>query len=258
MKKNRQKVWVIVLALLLCVCLLALGGVWLYRSLLPASDGSATVSDNVITPEKEPSSAPANAPASSPEEKPAGSSTEPIGETAAKKEDALSLYRRHEEANRPFRAENLFPGDTETRLYSVRVSYHDTVTVRFHADIRPGSEKLAEVLRVRVALGEETLYDGLMRDMPESLNRTLSSEQTAVEILDYEITAYLETSVGNDYMDRELTADFRWWVEESGNLDPSPSTSDRIPLYAAFGAAAAACGGGVLLIVRRRRKEEEK
>ena len=258
MRKNRQKVWVIVLALLLCVCLLALCGVWLYRSSLPVSDGSATVSDNVITPEKEPSSVPTDASASSPEEKPASGAAETIRETAVQKEDALSLYRRHEEATQPFRAENLFPGDAETRLYSVRVSYHDTVTVRFHVDIRPGSEKLAEVLKVRVALGEETLYDGLMRDMPESLNRTLSSEQTAVEILDYEITAYLETSVGNDYMDRELTADFRWWVEETGNLDPSPSTSDRIPLYAAFVAAAAACVGGVLLIVRRRRKEEEK
>ena len=121
----------------------------------------------------------------------------------------------------------MFPGDSIINNYCVKVSYKNTITVRYHADIKPGYEKLAEVLKVKVNLINkgEILYDGLMKDMPEALKHTLTSKASDREALYYEITAYLDTKVGNEYQNKDLVANFQWWVEETGNLEP-PKTGD--------------------------------
>ncbi|MBM6919827.1 LPXTG cell wall anchor domain-containing protein [Phocea massiliensis] len=154
----------------------------------------------------------------------------------------------------------MFPGDSETKYFRVRVSYHDKITVHYKATIRPGYEKLAEVLKVRVKLLStgETMYDGLMRDMPESLTHKFASQKSTTDELYYEITAYLDTSVGNDYQNNDLIADFKWWVEETGNLDDSPQTGDtsNILLWAVL--AAGSLGMIIILLVTRRRKEDEE
>lgn len=138
----------------------------------------------------------------------------------------LELYRDHADESTPFQVENMFPGDTETKTDLLRVSYSGSVTVHFHADIRPGYEKLAEVLKCRVSVDGEQLYDGLMRDMPASIDRTLPQSTGATAELTWVIDAYLETSVGNDYMEQSLKADFVWWVDASGGSD-RPVDPDR-------------------------------
>lgn len=152
----------------------------------------------------------------------------------------------------------MFPGDSETKYFRVRVSYHDKITVHYKATVRPGYEKLAEVLKVRVKLltTGETMYDGGIADMPESLTHKLASQKSTTDELYYEITAYLDTSVGNDYQNKDLIADFKWWVEETGNLDHAPQTGD--PSNILLWAVLAACSGSmmILLLVVRRRKEE--
>ena len=179
------------------------------------------------------------------------------GNGSSQKDPSLQLYNKQPTDNTPFRVTNMFPGDQETKNFRLQVSHHDKVTVHYHADIRPGYEKLAEVLKVRVVLqttGEE-LYNGLMRDMPASLDHVLNaSGQTTDELL-YEITAYLDTSVGNAYQNKDLIADFRWWIEgeEVKNLGPAPKTGDsgRIVLWSAAAAALV-----ILIIVRRRRRAD--
>ena len=132
------------------------------------------------------------------------------------------------------------------------------MTVRYHADVRQGSEKLAEVLKVKITLlttGEE-MYDGLMRDMPKSLSHTLNSNGDAEDELYYEITAYLETDTGNEYQNKQLTADFKWWVEETGNLIP-PKTGDSSAVLP-WAAAAAVSGCVIIVLIACRRREEEE
>ena len=96
--------------------------------------------------------------------------------------------------------------------------------MRFHAEVRSGYEKLAEVLKCRVVLPEsgDILYDGLMRDMPESLNVDLQTDSEVTNEVYYEITAYLETSVGNEYMSRISRGGLR-----------RPTISDRLILLTA-------------------------
>lgn len=70
-------------------------------------------------------------------------------------------------------------------------------------------ETLAQVLKVRVAVGEETLYDGRMKDMPGGVATSLHAAAPTTEEILYTVTAYLDTSVGNAYQNAALVADFR-------------------------------------------------
>lgn len=269
-QKKKIKIIIIVLAVLLGISLAALGGTLIYNKIANATPATVTVPDNLITADED-----TTKPDSSDTEKPDGSYTQTPDSSAAasssavptqsttaevKKAATIELYNKQPEENTPFQVENMFPGDVETKYFRVRVSYHDKITVHYKATVRPGYEKLAEVLKVRVNLLStgETMYDGLMRDMPESLTHKLASPKSATDELYYEITAYLDTSVGNDYQNKDLIADFKWWVEETGNLDDSPQTGDtsNILLWAVL----AACSGSmmILLLVTRRRKEDEE
>ena len=271
-QKKKIKIVIIILAILLGLSLLALGGTVIYNKIANNTLATVTVPDNLITPDEDttkPDSSESNsqAPDSSDTQTPSSSATSssavtPTQGTTAKTKKAatIELYSKQPEENTPFQVGNMFPGDVETKYFRVRVSYHDTITVHYKATVRPGYEKLAEVLKVRIRLLStgETMYDGLMRDMPESLTHKLASKKSATDELYYEITAYLDTSVGNEYQNKDLIADFRWWVEETGNLDDSPQTGDtsNILLWAVL----AACSGSmmILLLVTRRRKEDEE
>lgn len=277
-QKKKIKVIIIVLACLLGLSLLALGGTLIYNKIANTTSATVTVPDNLITPDDDttkPDNSDSQAPDSSDTEKPDSSDTQTPSSSAdasssavptqsttaeAKKAATIELYNKQPEENTPFAVGNMFPGDVETKYFRVRVSYHDKITVHYKATVRPGYEKLAEVLKVRVKLltTGETMYDGLMRDMPESLTHKLASQKSTTDELYYEITAYLDTSVGNDYQNKDLIADFKWWVEETGNLDDSPKTGDtsNILLWAVL-----AAGSGsmmILLLVTRRRKEDEE
>ena len=271
-QKKKIKIVIIILAILLGLSLLALGGTVIYNKIANNTPATVTVPDNLITPDEDatkPDSSESNsqAPDSSDTQTPsssadASSSAVPTQSTTAeaKKAATIELYNKQPEENTPFHVGNMFPGDAEIKYFCVRVSYHDKITVHYKATVRPGYEKLAEVLKVRVKLLStgEMLYDGLMRDMPESLTHKLASKKSTTDELYYEITAYLDTSVGNDYQNKDLIADFKWWVEETGNLDDSPQTGDtsNILLWAVL--AAGSLGMIIILLVTRRRKEDEE
>ncbi len=267
MERNKKnKTVIIILSALLGLSLLALGGTLVYNKIANSTPATVTVPDNLITPNEDTtksdsSESNSQAPDSSETQTPISSAVTFTQSTTAetKKAATIELYNKQPEENTVFAVGNMFPGDSETKYFRVRVSYHDKITVHYKATVRRGYEKLAEVLKVRIKLLStgETMYDGLMRDMPESLTHKLASKKSTADELYYEITAYLDTSVGNDYQNKDLIADFKWWVEETGNLDDSPKTGDtsNILLWAVL--AACSLSMMILLLVTRRRKEEE-
>lgn len=264
-KKQKTVIIIIaVLAVLLAISLISLAAVVIYRRSTGTRPVSANAPDNIITPE--------NATTSFEDTQGAGSTASNVSDgktgvaslsqTANTSQSsnavggAFTLHKKNVGDNTAFAVSNLFPGDSETGDYRIRVSHKGNVVLRFHADVRPGYEKLAEVLSCRVVLPDtgETLYEGLMRAMPASLNYTLITDKVKISEVHYKVTAYLETDVGNAYMNRDLIADFRWWVEETEYLD-SPKTGDY------SGAVPWIClsvGGVVALILfaARRKKED--
>lgn len=187
----------------------------------------------------------------------------------AAEKDTVRLTGPDQMGNVPFEVENMFPGDAEVLDFNVKVSHKNPITLYYHADIRPGYEKLAEVMMVKIELPEKSivLYDGLMRDMPAALEHELAANEKEVT---YRITAYLETSVGNEYQYEPLIADFNWWYaqEQAGSAgsddgsDPSeqvqpegqhkPKTGDGFHL----GLYAAICGAAIITLILLARKKK--
>lgn len=253
-KLKKLRIVIIVLAALLAVSLAVLA-VTVIRASAHGDSATVSIPGNITS-----GSAHAETAAYRTSTKPDGSRTQSAVSLSASgqaRRVTLSLYRKQPEDNTPFNVVNMLPGDAVTQNYNVRVSHSGDVTVRFRAIIRPGYEKLAEVLMLRVKLLNtgETLYDGLMRDMPRSVNHKLTASGSTTSDLEYELTAYLDTSVGNEYQNQELVADFHWWVEgkEQSHLD-SPKTGDdsRIVIFAV--AAVAASIAVIILPVWRRRE----
>lgn len=257
MPQKRIKIAVIVLSVLLTFSLASLIGILIHR-VVTAAPTTAVVSDNIVTPEADDSSL--QSAQNSNKENSSSQSQSVSGETNNSQSQnhgkAISLHKRNAGDNTPFKAGNMLPGDSETKNYCVRVSHKKDVVLRFRADIRSGCEILSEVLCCRVTLSDsgEVLYDGLMRDIPESLNRSLNTDKSTTSEVAYEITAYLDTSVGNEYMNKDLIADFRWWVEETDNLD-SPQTGDgfNIILHTAIAVGSLLL---IILLLKKRQKEE--
>ncbi len=176
--------------------------------------------------------------------------------------DTIKLNIPDTSGNTAFAVTNMFPGDAETKDFTIKVNHKNPITLYYHADIRPGSEKLSEVMMVKIELPEKSriLYDGLMRDMPSALEHELAANEK--EMI-YRITVYLDTSVGNDYQYKRLIADFRWWyTEETSDEEPVPDTPEtgddsRIGLYLLL-----CVGSGLvllfLLFFRKRKKKEEE
>lgn len=277
MEQNKKiKTAIIVLAVLLGLSLLSLGGVLIHNRLAADSPTTVTVPDNLIAAPREPATeatrnaqsvtspaAPAASTGTSATEAASASTTaptassRPAASTETRKATSISLYARNPEENIAFQAGNLFPGDQESKYFRILVSHHDQVTVHYKAAVRPGYEKLAEVLMVRVDLltTGETLYDGLMRDMPGSLAHKLPG--SGDDELYCRITAYLDTSVGNEYQGKDLIADFKWWVEETGNLNPTPATGDPLPvrLLTLTTVVSGLLAAGLMVLLAWKRKE---
>ena len=180
----------------------------------------------------------------------------------------IELYKRQADYNERFTwtADGpIWPGDSITKPYCVRVYHNGTITVHFRADVTEDQQKLGEVLRIKVEScinnsgAWNELYDGLMKDMPTSVDTQLPNGS---DYVDYQITVSLDTSVDSLYADKELKANFRWWVEGSsgsggngggGQLIDGPKTGDTFqPLL--WGALSVGAVIGLVVVLRRRKE----
>ena len=142
----------------------------------------------------------------------------------------ISLHKGQFTDNEPFKVANMLPGDLEVRNFCLKVSYKNSAKINFSVDIPNQSAKLLEVLKLKVTLlnSGEVVYDGLMRDMGDLETYTLEQSDSAkTKELYYEISTYLDPSVGNEYMgSAELKADFKWMIDDKSNLVREPGKLD--------------------------------
>lgn len=276
---KKIKTAITVLSVLLAISLLLLVGMYVVRYYSERRNASVVVPENIVTEddkdqtthsdgEKKPDNTGTDSsgtgdqdpntdppPGENDDPSPTPSSGKP--EEKPKEASALVLHTRHSGDNEAFAVGNMFPGDRETQYFCVRVFHKGDVTLRVRANIRDGYEKLAEALHCRISLVEDgrVLYDGQMQDMPQSVNVALKTTQSTTSEVYFEITAYLDTSAGNEYAGQTLVADFSWWVNETDQLDP-PDTGDAFaPILWVFVAAGALLV--LLLLVRKQKKGDD-
>ncbi len=113
-----------------------------------------------------------------------------------------------------FSLNNMFPGDAEYKDYKLNISHKNNIDVTFNVHFREESAKLTEVLKLKVEIDGVEKYNGLMKALGQ-LTYTLPAGQRSMI---YRLTVYLDTSVGNEYQNKELKADFEWYYtpESSG------------------------------------------
>lgn len=256
-QKNKIKIVIIVLTVLLGLSLITLGVTLVYNKSADGAHTTVTVPDNLIDLKGDTdNSGESNGHLSD-------NSSVPVTEmTAAKTKKAVTieLYKKQPEENIPFNIGNMFPGDSETKYFRVLVSHHDKVTVRYKAAVRQGYEKLAEVLKIQVVLltTGETIYYGPMGDMPEGLVCGVLSEKSDTDTLYYAITTYLDTSAGNEYQNRDLAVDFTWYVNNADNLDDFPQTRDTSDILLWTMLAVGSIGIILILLVTHKRKGDKQ
>ena len=251
-KVSSAKIAIIVLSVLLCISIAALVLV-----LVNGRTGISTskTSDNIIT-DQQPSEKSGSFPAVIQNKigmLPLAANASPTDTTV------ISFSTENYESSVPFTSQNMFPGDAVTKTFEIDVAHKNSVTLNFTADVREGYEKLAEVLKVKISdpVSGETLFDGLIKDVPDALQKELAGKNSTDKVY-YEITAYLSTSVGNDYMNKSLIADFKWWVaeEDVSNLDKPPKTFDSATVFVAGGLLVVSTAA-IIILKRCRKKEEE-
>lgn len=255
-EKKILKITITALAILLAVSLFLLGAALFFKNKEKQNESVATIKDNFILQKDESS----DTQKSNSEDFLNGDSAQSASNSQFKNTTLLELYDKQPKDNTAFQIGNMFPGDSQTNYYRVRVSYSGKITVGYKATVKKGYEKLGEALKIRIKLinSGEILYDGYIREMPESLTYTSVSFNKTVDELNYEITAYLDTSVGNEYQNKTLIADFNWWAEETENLESSPKTgisADFLPFVII--SLAAGLIFVFLLLARGRGKEKE-
>ena len=263
---NKQaKIIISVLAGLLAASILALGVVIVVKN-GGLQKGWAVIRDNFIKGGEETvdeSYNPASRvvlPLSASIGAPGLSLSAPVPSATADPMVTLALYNLHPDENIRFNEDNIFPGDVYERDFRVMVYHHATVTLRFHADVREGYEFLGDVLYIRIDLPEleGVLYDGPFNDMPAEVRHVMTESEDLYEDVHYHITVYIDTSVGNEYQEKDLIADFRWWVEE--DLEPiiPPTGGRNLAIYIGVGLIVLAAAALIIIpIVRKRRKNNE-
>ena len=113
----------------------------------------------------------------------------------------------------------------------------------------------------------ELLYDGTVAGLAES-----QQAQEGLEILEpsptkltYTIKVTLPTSAGNEYQDKTVTVDLKWWLtsDSGGGSHPGggevivvPKTGDDFPMELMIGAAVLALVLLVVLLGRRRARHD--
>lgn len=253
MKPNGRKKLNIVLATLLVLAVAVLLAVW-----FTCGEKGAVSPDNYIRTE----------------------SRTPKSQPAPASDASIEIYRANPSEQLTFSVDNMLPGDSVEKVYTINVSHKGGVKLFFSASLQDDSNAvLAQGLYISVTRSGENLYDGTFAALSaDPMVCTLSAAGADTrEAVPFIIKVYLPTSAGNEYQNKLLTADFKWWLSDvaSANTDndtPSDTetlgqdttpgtytqiaqTGDTFPLVLFCIVCAAALAGLIFLFLLRRKKD---
>ena len=122
----------------------------------------------------------------------------------------LALSNSDPTANQTFQISNMVPGQEYTQTYRVNASCSGDMHVGIRAYVTQGSQKLAEALQMTVKRvdTDKFVYKGFVKDM-DWAKTAISKSQELV----YEVTFFLDSSLGNDYQNLSLNLNLEWKME---------------------------------------------
>lgn len=167
-------------------------------------------------------------------------------------------------------ASGMLPGDSEEKTFTVTVKHRKTTTVHFEASLvnddvvdADSGRKLSDGMNIKVVQGTAILYDGSIAGLTATPRPAVDVEVPGSRTVDlpYTITVSLPTSAGNEFQNKTLTIDLKWWLvsDEGGGTiivnPPDHKTGDDFSLPLMGGAALVSLSLLAVLVLRRRKGE---
>lgn len=278
-RASRLKYVIIILAVLLALSVGALAARYIYLKWFSSDESAVSTSQNIIgdnTETKLPVSTPADLEENSEESGYADTSDKHDAlpsasndnsdnaksdpQTDEKQATVLELYSGNSEVNEKFTAENMFPGDVIKKSFCVKTHHDDNVTLNFKIEVTEEIRSLGDVLHIKVINSDSksVLCDAPFSQVKDRDFSELLVQNGAKEtISNYDVEVSLATSVGNEYTQASLKADFKWYVagEDKESLAPAPNTGDSFYIILWIVAALCSLALIILLLVKRRKGE---
>ena len=168
-------------------------------------------------------------------------------------------------------ASGMLPGDSEEKTFTVTVKHRKTTTVHFEATLvndtvdADSGRKLPDGMNIKVVQGTDILYNGSIAGLTATPRPAVDVEVPGSRTADlpYTITVSLPTSAGNEFQNKRLTIDLKWWLvsDEGGGggggtiiVNP-PKTGDDFSPFLMGGAALVSLSLLAVLLLRRRKGE---
>ncbi len=170
----------------------------------------------------------------------------------------LELYSEKPDDNEPFEVSNMFPGDSVTKYFAIKVNHTSEVTLMFGAEVTKQTRSLSRALCIKVTQLNtgKVIYDGALSNADsEGYGVTFAQSETGETLAYYKIEAYLPSSTGNEYQNASLSASFKWFVTDKDTLGPSISTGDSTGIY--IWTAIAGISLLLILLLSKKRRESE-
>lgn len=169
-------------------------------------------------------------------------------------------------------ASGMLPGDSEEKTFTVTVKHRKTTTVHFEATLvndtvdADSGRKLSDGMNIKVVQGTDILYNGSIAGLTTATPRPAVDVEVAgsrTTDLPYTITVSLPTSAGNEFQNKTLTIDLKWWLvsDEGGGggggtiIVKPPKTGDDFSPFLMGGAALVSLSLLAVLVFRRRKGE---
>ena len=169
----------------------------------------------------------------------------------------FELYFGNADAGDSVHCTDMMPGDTVTRIYSVKAHHNQAIDVVFSAQVKTQTLNAADVMKLRVSCPADgtVLCDAPLSEIQgKSFTYTCAEDESGVSETVYRVDLYLDTSVPDTFQGAELTVQYRWDADGSGVL--ARHVTEHIPLAAAAVVSGVISIGGlvlyVLMLVRRR------
>ena len=270
-KKQRLKLVIVILAVLLVLSAGGLAARYIYLGLFAPARTAVTVPDNLIGEKGKnplPSDSRAESAVSSGREmengtasSPPAGSGQPSDAAGVSKPQAakLILYQGKSGDNEKFEVRNMLPGDCVTKYFCIKAYHNTDITLFFHTEVTEETKALGDVLHIKLTHLEtgKVLCDASFSEVgKQELSELLQKNQQDESIAYYQIDVSMDTSVGNEYQAAMLKADFRWYVKDENGLTP-PQTGDatNVILWSVLALSSFLL---VLLFGLTRRKENKR
>lgn len=258
-RSRKLRTVIIILAVLLVISAGGLAARIIYLNFIAPGQETVTVPDNLLvennTPTEDADDSDSDVEGQA-LDKDQGYHTPTQHDGTGEEADVLELYSRNPGVNEKFSVYDMLPGDNVTGYFCVRINHEADIELFFSSHITEMTKDLGKVLNIRITSMNtgDVIWDGPFSEADDKeFSRLFTADGSGQTLAYYKIDVYLDTSVGNEYQNAELKADFRWYVKEDGKLTP-PKTGDSYDLE--IMAAVAAVSFILLMIFAARLRKE--